>query len=358
MGATRVSIVVRDMVLSFWNGADRSTAGLAPKLPSLLFVDNHLSYCHYISILETMTLMDRIEELRVFIAVADGRSFAQAARRLNISPAQASKLVAKLEDRLGTRLLNRTTRDVSLTDNGRAYLERGRGVMEEFDQMEKSVQETTAPRGSLKVTAPVTFGMQQLGPALLDFATAYPEVGLEVSFADRIVNLVDDGFDVAIRIGVLADSSLVARKLAEVRAITFTSPSYIAVHGRPRDPSELANRETILDINIKDPFVWAFGTGKKRIDVKVNGRLRFSHPFVCLAAARAGLGIARAPAFVATEDLRSGRVEALLREFEPDPVAIHAVYPHTRHLASKVRAFVDFMAKRFAGEPEWHQGWE
>jgi len=301
--------------------------------------------------------MDRIEELRVFVAVADARSFAQAARRLGISPAQASKLVAKLEDRLDTRLLNRTTRDVSLTDSGRAYLARGRGVMEEFDQLEKSMQETTAPRGSLKLTAPVSFGMQQLGPALLAFASAYPEVGMEVSFSDRTVNLVDEGFDIAIRIGMLADSSLVARKLAEVRAITFASPGHIATHGKPRDPSELTNREAILDLNIKDPFVWTYGAGKKRIEVKVNGRLRFSHPFVCLAAARAGFGIARAPAFVAADDLRAGRVQSLLSEFEPDPIAIHAIYPHTRHLASKVRVFVDFMAQRFSGEPEWHQGW-
>jgi DNA-binding transcriptional LysR family regulator len=301
--------------------------------------------------------MDRIEELRVFNAVADARSFAQAARRLGISPAQTSKLVGKLEDRLGARLLNRTTRDVSLTDNGRAFLPRSRGVMEEFDQLEKSVQETAAPRGLLKVTAPVTFGMHQLEPALLAFAAAFPEVGMEVSFSDRMVNLVDEGFDIAIRIGILADSSLVARKLADVRAITFASPSYIATRGKPRDPGELINRESILDLNIREPFVWAYGTGKKRIEVKVNGRLRFSHPFICVAAARAGYGIARAPAFVAADDLRAGRVVSLLRDFEPDPVSIHAVYPHTRHLASKVRVFVDFMAQRFAGEPEWHQGW-
>jgi DNA-binding transcriptional LysR family regulator len=304
-----------------------------------------------------MTAMDRIEELRVFIAVADARSFAQAARRLGVSPAQASKLIGKLEDRLKTRLLNRTTRDVSLTDNGRAFLTRGRGVIEEFDQLEKSVLETAAPRGLLKVTAPVSFGMQQLEPALLDFAAAFPEVAMEVSFSDRVVNLVDDGFDIAIRIGILADSSLVARKLADVRAITFASPAYIATHGKPREPSELATREAILDLNIKDPFVWAYGSGKKRIEVKVNGRLRFSHPFVCLAAARAGFGISRAPAFVAADDLRAGRVVSLLNDFEPDPVSIHAVYPPTRHLASKVRVFVDFMAQRFAGEPEWHQGW-
>ena len=300
-----------------------------------------------------MATMDRIEELRV--RRVPMRAVAQAGRRLGIS-AQASTC-CQAGSRLDTRLLNRTTRDVSLTDNGRAFLTRGRGVVEEFDQLEKSAQETATPRGLLKVTAPVSFGMQQLGSALLAFAAAFPEVGMEVSFSDRMVNLVDDGFDVAIRIGALADSSLIARKLADVRAITFAAPAYIAAHGKPRDPSELANREAILDLNIKDPFMWAYGTGKKRAEVRVNGRLRFSHPFVCLAAACAGFGISRGPAFVAADDLRAGRVISLLRDYEPDPVSIHAVYPHARHLASKVRVFVDFMAQRFAGEPEWHQGW-
>lgn len=302
--------------------------------------------------------MDRIEELRVFIAVAETRSFAQAARRLAISPAQASKLVARLEDRLGTRLLNRTTRDVSLTDTGRAYQVRARELVEEFDQLEKSVQESGSPRGLLKISAPVSFGAEQLGPVLLDFAAAYPNVGLEVSFTDRMINLVEEGFDVALRIGILTDSSLVARKLAEVRAITLASPDYLDAHGAPRTPDELSNRETIIDLNLRDPFTWTFGAGKKRVEVKVNGRLRFSNASICVAAARAGFGIARAPAFVAAEDLRAQRLRPILGYFEPDPVAIHAVYPHARHLASKVRVFVDYMARRFAGEPEWHRGWD
>src|SRR5262245_47923105 len=152
--------------------------------------------------------MDRIEELRVFTAVADLRGFAQAARRLRISPAQASKLVARLEDRLNSRLLSRTTREVSLTDAGRAFHARARALVEEFEQLERSAQETAMPRGLLKVSAPVSFGVQ-LGPVLLDFARAYPDVGLEVSFTDRLVNLVDEGFDAAVRVGILADSSLV-----------------------------------------------------------------------------------------------------------------------------------------------------
>jgi DNA-binding transcriptional LysR family regulator len=301
--------------------------------------------------------MDRIDQLRVFTAVAELQGFARAARRLGISPAQASKLIARLEDRLNSRLLNRTTRDVSLTDSGRAFQARARVLVEEFDQLEKSAQETAAPRGLLKISAPVTFGSRQLEPALLDFAAAYPEVGLEVSFTDRRVNLVEEGFDAAVRIGTLADSSLVARKLATARAVTIASPQYLAARGMPRKPDDLQNHDVIRDLNMANPDVWTFGVGAKRADVKVAGRLCFANAYTCVAAAGAGFGIAHAPAFAAAEDLRKGRVTTLLSKYEPDPPTIYAVYPHARHLASKVRVFVDFLAQRFAGEPEWHQGW-
>jgi DNA-binding transcriptional LysR family regulator len=301
--------------------------------------------------------MDRIQEMRVFVAVADLRSFAQAARRLGVSTAQASKLIARLEDRLNCRLLHRTTRDVSLTDSGRTLHARARALVEEFDQLERSAQEMAMPRGLLKISAPLSFGIQQLGPMLVDFARAYPDVGLEVSFTERMVNLVDDGFDAAVRIGMLADSSLVARKLATIRNVTVASPEYLATHGVPRTPEALQKHDLILDLNFADPYVWSFGSGAKRMGVRVTGRLRFANPYICLAAARAGFGIARAPAFAAAEDLRNGRVTSLLTKYEPDPATIYAVYPHARHLASKVRVFVDFLAARFTGEAEWHQAW-
>jgi len=301
--------------------------------------------------------LDRIEELRVFNSVADARSFAKAARRLGISPAQASKLVARLEDRLGTRLLNRTTRDVSLTDTGRAYQARARALVDEFDALESSVRDTDGPRGLLKLSVPISFGAVELGPALLDFASAYPTVGLDVSFSDRNVNLVDEGFDAVVRIGDLADSPLVARRLAAVRVVTCASPGYLAADGVPQEPAELIARNLIIDLNRRDPFVWQFGRGEGSRHLPVDGRLRFSSAHACLAAVRAGFGIARIPAFVAADDLRAGRIVALMRDYEPDPVAVHAVYPHARHLAAKVRAFVDFLVRRFAGEPPWHQGW-
>jgi DNA-binding transcriptional LysR family regulator len=302
--------------------------------------------------------MDRIEEIRGFAAVADARSFSQAARRLGISAAQISKLVAKLEDRLGARLLNRTTRDVSLTDTGRAYLAGARELLDAFDSLESSVSDTAGPRGLLRLSVPVSFGAAEIGPALLDFAAAHREIGLDVSFSDRAVNLVEEGFDAAVRIGNLSDSSLVARRLAAARIVTCASPAYLARHGTPLAPDDLTGREFIIDLNVRDPFMREFGRGARRRTIRVDGRLRFSSAQACLAAARAGFGIARAPAFAAADDLRLGRLWSLLAEFEPEPVPIHVVYPQTRHLAAKVRAFIDFLAQRFAGEPEWHRGWK
>ncbi|HEY8572409.1 LysR family transcriptional regulator [Phenylobacterium sp.] len=302
--------------------------------------------------------MDRLEEINAFVSVAEAKSFTHGAKRLGVSSAQASKLVARLENRLGSRLLNRTTRDVSLTDTGRAYLERARILLEEFEALESSVRDVDGcPRGVLKISAPVSFGAHQLTPALLEFAEAHPEISLDVSSTDRMVNLVEEGFDVAVRIGRLSDSSLVARKLADVRLVTCASPEYLERHGAPKTLADLAGHEAIIDTNGPDPAIWRFGSRSETQDVRVNGRLRFGGAEACVAAARAGFGITRTPAFAAAEDLRAGRLQAVLCNFESELIHVHAVYPHARHLAPKVRFFVDFLAKRYAGEPEWHRGW-
>ncbi len=301
--------------------------------------------------------MDRFDEISAFAAVADARSFTQGARRLGVSSAQVSKLVARLENRLGSRLLNRTTRDVSLTDTGRAYLERARVLLEDFEALETSVRDETGPKGLLKISAPMSFGASQLTPALLDFAVAYPDVALDVSSTDRMVNLVEEGFDVGVRIGRLSDSSLIARKLAAVRMVTCASPEYLQAHGAPLTPEDLSGHTAIIDTNASDPTVWRFASDNGSHDVRVHGRLSFAGADACVAAARRSLGVTRSPAFAAAQDLREGRLEPLLCAYEPEQIYVHAVYPHGRHLAAKVRAFVDFLARRYAGEPEWHQGW-
>ena len=301
--------------------------------------------------------MDRLDEIRAFVAVAEARSFTQGARKLDVSGAQVSKLVARLENRLGARLLNRTTRDVSLTDTGQAYLERSRELLEDFDALETSVRDLSGPSGTLKISAPVSFGRNQLTPALLEFASGCNAVSLDVSFTDRVVNLVEEGFDVAVRIGHLTDSSLVARRLAAVRMVTCASPEYLARAGTPMALEDLADHEAILDTNVRDATTWRFGPHNDVREVRVRGRLRFNGAESCVAAAVAGFGITRSPAFAAAEELRAGRIVPILCNFEPELIHVYAVYPHARHLAAKVRAFVDFLARRYAGEPEWHQGW-
>lgn len=301
--------------------------------------------------------MDRLDEIRAFVAVAEARSFTQGARKLDVSGAQVSKLVARLENRLGARLLNRTTRDVSLTETGRAYLERAGDLLEEFDALETSVRDQRGPSGNLKVSAPVSFGKDQLTSALLDFASDCLAVSLDVHLSDRMVNLVEEGFDVAVRIGHLQDSSLVARRLAAVRMVTCAAPAYLAGAGVPRTLEDLAGHEAILDTNARDATIWRFGRRAETQDVRVHGRLRFNGAEACVEAALRGFGILRTPAFAAAEALRAGRLVPILCDYEPEEIYVHAVYPHARHLAAKVRGFVDFLAQRYAGEPDWHKGW-
>jgi DNA-binding transcriptional LysR family regulator len=302
--------------------------------------------------------MDRLDEINAFTAVAEARSFTQGARKLGVSSAQASKLVARLENRLGARLLNRTTRDVSLTDTGRAYLDRARDLLQGFDELETSVRDSSrGPSGTLKISAPVSFGKSHLTPALLAFASGCNAVSLDVSLSDRMVNLVEEGFDAAVRIGHLSDSSLVAKRLAPVRLVTCASPDYLARAGTPAALEDLAGHEAIIDTNAREPTLWRFGPHNDLREVRVHGRLRFNGAEPCIAAAVAGFGIAHSPAFAAAEELRAGRLVPILCNFEPDLIHVYAVYPHARHLAAKVRAFVDFLAARYAGEPEWHQGW-
>lgn len=302
--------------------------------------------------------MQRLECERMFAAVMETGSFAEAARRLGTSSGQASKLVSRLEADLGVRLLNRTTRALSPTEVGQAYFERIRAVIEELDSLGEAVKNRSGSvSGRLKLTAPLSFGNKQLVPALVAFAARYPEVSFEVSFSDRVVNLVDEGFDAAVRIGHQSDASIVTRKLCESRIVAVASPAYLAVRGTPQHPQDLAQHDCVVDTNFKDRDNWHFLVGGSRVTVPVRSRLYLSNADACVAAAEAGLGVTQVPSFVAGDAIHAGRLVALLRGMEPPAVPLQAVYPPGRHLALKVRALVDFLAERFRGEPEWDQGW-
>lgn len=302
--------------------------------------------------------MQRLECERMFVAVMETGSFARAAERLGTSPGQASKLVSRLEADLGVRLLNRTTRAVAATELGQAYYERIRLVLEDLDALEESVKNSAGrASGRLKLTAPLSFGNVQLTPALVDFATRYPGINLDVSFSDRIVNLVDEGFDAAVRIGFQSDNSLIARKLCESRIIVAASPEYLAAHGTPQAPEDLAALDCIVDTNFRDRNGWRFQRAGEPLTVSVRSKIYFSSADACIAAAEAGLGIVQVPSFVAGAHIRAGRIVPLLTGFETAPMPVQVIYPPGRHLAQKVRVLVDFLADRFRGQPEWEQGW-
>ena len=302
--------------------------------------------------------MDRLGCDRMFVAVMESGSFTAAAERLGTTSGQASKRVSRLESALGVRLLNRTTRAVSPTEAGQAYFDRLRPLLEELDNLDAAMRDVTrTPRGRLRLTAPVSFGGLELPPILNDFALRWPEIALDVQFSDRVVNLVDEGFDMAIRVGRPADSSLIVRKLCDVRILIVAASDWLEQHGTPNDPHALRDLPCIIDTNFRDPGRWPVCLQGKATFVPVSGRVRYSNAAACLSAAEAGLGLACLPGFVAAEALRAGRVRQVLADFEAEPFGVHALYPHSRHLAAKVRALVDFLAERYRGTPPWDQGW-
>lgn len=285
--------------------------------------------------------MDRLSAERMFVKVVETGSFAGAALRLGTSSGQASKLVARLEASLGVKLLNRTTRALSLTEAGQAYAERLRVLIESFDDLDTEVRNAAvAPRGRIRLTAPLSFGTIRLAPLLARFAVAYPDIGLDVQFTDRIVNLVDEGFDAAIRVGNPTDQTLVGRKLGSARMLTVASPAYLAARGCPEQPADLAGHDCIIDTNFRDPHFWPFADQQR---ARVAGRLAFSNATACLAAAEAGLGIAFLPDFVAAGCLEAGLVVQVMANAEPPAMSIHALYPGGRHLPAKVRVLIDFL---------------
>lgn len=295
----------------------------------------------------------------MFVAVMETGSFTAAADRLGTGSGQASKLVSRLESELGVRLLNRSTRAVSATEAGQAYFDRLRPLLDEFDSLHASVRDAShAPRGRLRLTVPLTLGAKELAPTLNAFALQYAEIELDVSFSDRVVNLIDEGFDMAIRVGRPNDSSIIARKLCDVRIVVVGSPAYLERRGEPVTPDDLSQLDCIIDTNFREPSHWPFRDDRgSPISAHVSGRIRYSNAEACLSAAEAGLGLACVPSFVAGDALRSRRVRRVLETFETAPYPVHALYPHSRHLAGKVRVLVDFLVERYRSKPVWEEGW-
>lgn len=299
--------------------------------------------------------MDRLAAMEVFARVVEAGSFAAAAERLALSRAAASKQVMQLEAHLGTRLLNRTTRRLSLTGEGEAYYARCLRILGEVATAEREAGEAAdAPRGTLRVTAPVSFGILHLGPIVGEFAARFPGVTLALGFDDRFVDLVAEGYDAGIRIGRLPDSTLVARRLCRTRLVVVASPGYWQAHGKPRVPAELARHPCGNYTLRADGRDWRFDDGSGGVEiVSVAGPLTANNGDVLREAALAGACVAWLPDFLVGADVKAGRLETALEDRRMDEAGIHVIYPQTRHVTAKLRALVDLLVERFARPPAW-----
>lgn len=299
--------------------------------------------------------MDRLGAMQVFAQVVESGSFAKAAARLGLSTSAASRHIAELEGHLQTRLLNRTTRRVSLTETGRAYYERAVQVLADLDEAEQEASRAAVvPRGTIKLTTSVNFGVRHVAPAIAEFIARNRDVRFDVSLADRIVDLVEEGFDLGLRIGGPGGGSLVARKLGETRLVPCASPAYLAARGAPGTPEELQGHNCFTYEYVTPHSVWRFRdpSGAERA-VRVSGSLHSNNGDLLAEAAAQGAGIVFEPAFIVGPDVRAGRLVPLLQEFVPPPIPIYAVYPSRKHLSAKVRVFVEFLVARFAGAQDW-----
>ncbi len=291
--------------------------------------------------------MDRLHEMEVFVAVADAGSFAGAGARLRMSPPAVTRAIASLEDRLGARLFNRTTRSLGLTEAGARFLESARRLLGEIEDAEKqAVGESAVPQGHLTITASVTFGRSILAPMVVDFLASHPGISASVILLDRIANLVEVGIDVAVRIASLPDSTLIARRVGEVRRILVASPAYLEQHGVPETPGDLRRHALIAFTGLMPNRTWRYVDDEGTNQISLAPRLEINDATASIGAAEAGNGITIALSYMVAEHLRRGRLVPVLDRYTPLPVPVHLVYPHSRLIASKVRAFVDFAAPR------------
>jgi len=299
--------------------------------------------------------MDRALEMQVFCTVVDKGSFVGASESLEMSKAAISRYVSGLEERLGARLLHRTTRRLSLTDEGRQFYHQAREVLAMMDEAEEAISATAPePSGVLRVNAPVSFGVLHLAPLWGDFMKAYPNVELEISLNDRLVDLVDEGIDAAVRIARMESSSLVGRRLASTRMCLCASPDYLATHPSIGTLSDLTDHGVIAYTNFASGNEWQFQGPDGTHSIHTRSSVRCNNGDTCRAITLAGGGVSLQPSFMVAEDLRSGNLVEILPEFQSVELGIYIVYPTRKLLPAKVRALINFLVERFA-EPSWEQ---
>ncbi|SJZ79967.1 LysR family transcriptional regulator [Consotaella salsifontis] len=303
--------------------------------------------------------MDTLTRMRAFIAVVENGGFSAAARKSGRSKALLSKYVRELEDELGVLLINRTTRQVALTAAGETYYARSTALLDDLEHLNEEAREAAGrPQGRIRVSAARTLGDSEFGGCLVDFCSAYPDISLDVDLNDNFVDLLEEGFDVAIRMTRLADSTFIARRLASLDFAICAAPALIARVGRPNHPSDLAGLPAVVDTNSRFKSSWAFRdpTTGDSLPVAIAGQFSANSPVAVKAAVLGGLGFALSPEFVVRDDVKAGRLVTVLDDFMPREAGIYAVFPHRRHMPARVRLFVDFLAGWFkrheAGAPE------
>lgn len=291
--------------------------------------------------------MDRFESMSTLLAAVEGGSLSAASRKLGMPLATVSRKVSELEAHLRTRLINRTSRRLTLTDAGRSYVAACKRILEDIGEAERAAAgEYMAPRGDLTVAAPIVFGRLHVLPVAIEFLKAYPDIDIRVALADRVVNLREDDIDLAIRIGELPDSSLVATRVGAIRRVVCGSPAYFAHRGTPKSPGELSTHDCITFDGLMSPDAWKFAVGKSIVSVAIHSRLTVNTAEAAIDAAIAEVGITRVLSYQVASALRAGTLALALREFEPKPWPVSLVYAGQGLLPLKLRAFLDFAAPR------------
>lgn len=301
--------------------------------------------------------MDRFEEMQTFIRVVEAGSLSAAADRMDIAKSAVSRRLADLESRLGVQLLNRTTRRINLTDSGRQFYQRCQRILADLDESEQQISHEHAKlSGTIKIAAPLSFGIQHLSPVLDDFLKEHPELNLDLNLNDHMVNLMDEGVDLGIRIGNLQDSSLIARRLAPSRLVLCASPEYLRQHGEPQHPQDLKQHMGLSYSNISENQLWKFiQPNGQSVSVRVPSRMRANNGDVLLQAGIDGLGILASTTFIAYKAINSGKLKPILCDYRIKEVSVYAIYPAQRHLPARVRVLIDYLVERFGDTPYWEQ---
>ena len=296
--------------------------------------------------------MDRLDAMRMFVRVAELGSFSAVAQQLGVARSVVTRQVAALEAHLGTKLMARSTRRLSLTSAGTAYLEKCRVILNLVDSAETDVAEERAvARGNIRIGLPLSFGLKRLAPLLLEFAEEHPQVSLEMDYTDRRVDLVEEGFDLSIRITSRLGPGDVVRKLGSCKLVTVASPAYLARHGRPLRPADLAGHECLAYTGDPNPSTWTYGTGERVETVFVRSRFSANNGDMLADAAARGLGITLQPDFIAGPYLEDGRLEQVLEAFAPAELGVYALLPGTRHMPYRVRVLIDFLSEQLRAAP-------